>query len=109
MQFFLTRLRERLEPAEEIFFKWLTRVFIAGILVGSAGIDDAPPLEIAALILLLYVFFRVAMECVNLYSVAPFRGKLPNALFAIVAFLILVFSLLTVVTFVDRISNFVVD
>ena len=44
MQEALRSLQDRLAPAEEIFFTWLMRGFAAAILVGSAWIDDAPPL-----------------------------------------------------------------
>ena len=50
MQRARSSLQERLAPAEEIFFTWLVRVMVAAVLVGSAWIDDAPPLEIAAAI-----------------------------------------------------------
>ena len=46
MQPALSSLQNRLIPAEEIFFAWLMRVFAAATLVGSAWIDDAPPLEL---------------------------------------------------------------
>ena len=44
-------LQDRLTAAEEIFFTWLIRVMAAAVLVGSAWIDDAPPLEFAAMII----------------------------------------------------------
>ena len=38
--------KNRLALAEKIFFTWLVRVMVAAVLVGSAWIDDAPPLGI---------------------------------------------------------------
>lgn len=104
----LAQINERLEPAEEIFFKWLNRIFISGILIGSAWIDDAPPLVIAAFILTLYIFIRVMLASISIYSVAPFNAKVAKTMFAILSFGILGLSFLTVATFVERISIFVV-
>lgn len=42
MQQALPSLRDRLTPAEEIFFTWLARVLVAAVLIGSAWIDDGP-------------------------------------------------------------------
>ena len=38
------------------------RVFAAATLVGSAWIDDAPPLELAAAIITIWVAIRVATQ-----------------------------------------------
>ena len=67
-------LQDRLAPAEEIFFGWLLRVFAAATLVGSAWIDDAPPLEIGAMIIATYVAVRVLTQFGRLAAAAPSSG-----------------------------------
>ncbi len=62
MQQALSSLQDRLAPAEEIFFTWLVRVMAAAVLVGSAWIDDAPPLVIGAMIVAFYVTVRVVTQ-----------------------------------------------
>jgi len=62
MQQALSSLHDRLAPAEETFFTWLTRVFVSATLVGSAWIDDAPPLELAAAIITIWVAARVVAD-----------------------------------------------
>ena len=71
MQQALSSLQDRLAPAEEI--TWLVRVMAAAVLVGSAWIDDAPPLDIGAMIVAFYVAVRVATQFGNLVSAAPFE------------------------------------
>ena len=104
----LRRLQDRLAPAEEIFFTWLVRVMAAAILVGSAWIDDAPPLDIGAMIVAFYVTVRVAMQFGNLVSTAPFKNEALKILFAIGALILLGLSFLIVVTFVERLARSVV-
>ncbi len=41
----LSHFQNKLVTAEDLFFTWLLRVIVAAILVGSARIDDAPPLN----------------------------------------------------------------
>ena len=104
----LGRLQDRLAPAEEIFFTWLVRVMAAAVLVGSAWLDDAPPLDIAAIIVALYVAVRVATQFGQLVSAAPFTNEALKILFAIVALVLLGLSFLIVVTFVERLARSVV-
>ena len=104
MQQALSSLQERLAPAEEIFFTWLTRVFAAATLVGSAWIDDAPPLELAAAIITIYVAVRVVTQFGRLAAAAPFENRPMRVLFAAGALGLLVLSFLVVVTLVDRLS-----
>ena len=104
MQQALSSLHDRLAPAEEIFFTWLTRVFAAAILVGSAWIDDAPPLDIAAAVIAFYVAVRVATQFGRLAAAAPFESRPLRVIFAAGALGLLVLSFLVVVTFVDRLS-----
>lgn len=104
----LDALQVRLAPAEEIFFTWLMRVFAAGMLVGSAWIDDAPPLELAAAIITVYVAVRVVMQLGRLAAAAPFENRPLRVIFAAGALGLLVLSFLVVVTFVDRLSVMVV-
>jgi hypothetical protein len=55
-------LENQLAPAEDIFFRWLIRVVLAALLMGSSWIDDAPPLELAAWLVVGYVVVRVVMQ-----------------------------------------------
>ena len=108
MQEALSSLQGRLAPAEEIFFTWLMRVFAAATLVGCAWIDDAPPLDLAALIIAIYVAVRVAMQFSNLVSAAPFGNRALKIFFAVGALVLLGLSFLVVVTFVERLAQSVV-
>ena len=100
----LDALQDRLAPAEEIFFTWLTRVFIAATLVGSAWIDDAPPLEIAAMLIAIYVAVRVATQFGPLADAAPFQSRALRVIFAFGALMVLGLSFLIVVTLVERLA-----
>ncbi len=104
MQQALSSLQARLVPAEDIFFAWLMRVFVAATLVGSAWIDDAPPLEIAAMIIALYVAVRVATQFGSLAAAAPFESRPLRMIFAIGALMLLGLSFLVVATLVERLS-----
>ena len=104
MQQALSSLQDRLAPAEEIFFTWLTRVFAAATLFGSAWIDDAPPLEIGALIVTIYVAARVATEFGNLVAAAPFENRALKTIFAVGALVLLGFSFVVVAIFIDRVA-----
>jgi len=104
----LRQLHDLLTPAEEIFFTWLVRVMAAAVLVGSAWIDDAPPLDIAAIIIAFYVGVRVTTQVGRLVSVAPFKTEALKILFALVVLFLLGLSFLAVVTFVERLARSVV-
>ena len=97
-------LQDRLAPAEEIFFTWLTRVFVAATLVGSAWIDDAPPLEVAAMLTAIYVAVRVATQFGPLAAAAPFENRALRAIFAVGALMVLGLSFLVIVTLVQRLA-----
>ena len=101
----LRSLQERLAPAEEIFFTWLVRVMVAAVLVGSAWIDDAPPLEIAAAIVAFYVVVRVVTQFGNLVSVAPFENQVLKVIFAIGAVALLGLSFFVIAIFVERLAG----
>ena len=107
MKQFLARLRERLEPAEEVFFTWLIRVIVSAVLAGSAWIDDAPPLDIAAMLVAFYVAVRVATQFGRLVSVAPFENRVLKRIFAVACVGLLGLSFLTVMIFTERIALFV--
>jgi hypothetical protein len=109
MQEALDSLQNRLAPAEEIFFTWLARVFAAAILVGSGWIDDAPPLEVIAVLIALYVAARVVTEFGALVSAAPFQNQVLKILFALVALVLLVGSFAIVFIFVERVAMLVAD
>ncbi len=100
----LSPLHDRLAPAEDIFFTWLMRVFAAATLVGSAWIDDAPPLEFAALIIAIYVAVRVATQAGNLFAAAPFEHRALKTIFAVGALGLLGSAFLVVAIFVERLS-----
>ena len=104
MQHTLRSLHDRLVPAEEIFFAWLMRVFAAATLVGSAWIDDAPPLEIGAMVVALYVAIRVAMQYGPLAAAAPFDRRPLRVMFAAGALVLLGLAFLAVVTLVERLA-----
>ena len=104
MQQALDALHDRLAPAEDIFFTWLTRVFVAGTLVGSAWIDDAPPLELAAAVITIYVAVRAVTQVGRLAAAAPFESRPLRVIFAVGALGLLALSFLVVVTLVDRLS-----
>ena len=108
MQGALSSLDDRLASAEAIFFTWLTRVFAAATLVGCAWIDDAPPLEIGALFIAVYVGVRVATQFGNLVSAAPFENRALSMFFALGALVLLGFSFLAVAVFIDRLARSVV-
>ena len=102
-------LQDRLTAVEEFFFTWLMRVMAVAVLVGSAWIDDAPPLEFAAMIITCYVAVRIATQFSNLVSSAPFETRALKTIFAIGAIVLLVLSFLVVITFVDRLARSVVS
>ena len=104
MQQALSSLQDRLVPAEEIFFAWLIRVFAAATLVGSAWIDDAPPLEIGARIVAIYVAVRVATQFGNLAAAAPFDSRPLRLIFAAGALVLLGLAFLVVATLVERLA-----
>ena len=104
MQQALSSLQGRLVPAEEIFFAWLLRVFAAATLVGSAWIDDAPPLDLTAVIIALYVAVRVAAQFGNLAAAAPFESRPLRMIFAVGALVLLGLSFLVVATLVERLA-----
>ena len=104
MQQALGSLHDRLAPAEEIFFTWLMRVFAAATLVGSAWIDDAPPLEIGAMIIAIYVAVRVATQFGNLAAAAPFENRPLRVIFAAGALVLLGLAFLVVVTLVTHLA-----
>lgn len=109
MQEALASLQDRLAPAEEIFFTWLVRVFAAATLVGSAWIDDAPPLSVVAVLITLYVAARVASQFGPLVSAAPFQNRVLKVLFALATLVLLVGAFAVVFIFVERVATLVAD
>ncbi|PCH62345.1 MAG: hypothetical protein COC19_03055 [SAR86 cluster bacterium] len=98
-----------LAPAEEIFFTWLPRVFASAALVGAAWIDDAPPLEIVALLIAAYVAARVISQFGALRSASPFHNPILSALFACFVLALLGGVFLIIVTYVERIALAIVN
>jgi len=105
----LTAFENRLAPAEEIFFRWLNRVVIAAALAGSAWLDDAPPLELAAYLVTLYVAGRVVMQFGTFYSVVPFENWFLKGFAALIALILLGLSYLTVAYFVLQLAALTVS
>jgi len=99
-----TTFRDRLAPVEDIFFTWLTRVVLAGTLAGSAWLDDAPPLDIAAMLIAAYVAIRVIMQFGNLMNAAPFENRILSAGLAGFSIVVLGLSMMAVVSFVERLA-----
>ena len=91
-------------PAEEIFFTWLLRVSLAATLFGSSWIDDAPPLELGAWIVTIWVGLRVVAQFDKLAAAAPFDNGVMKAIFAVVTILTLALAFMTVVTLVESVS-----
>jgi len=108
MEHTLKSQQDKLSAAEELFFTWLLRVIATAILVGSAWIDDAPPLSLAAIAIAGYVGIRLLMQFKSFISQAPVSGKFLQTLFAAGVLLLLVMSFVIVVIFVERIAVSVV-
>tara|TARA_B100000959_G_scaffold196727_1_gene205710 strand:- start:821 stop:1084 length:264 start_codon:yes stop_codon:yes gene_type:complete len=86
----------------------LPRVFLTAILAGSAWIDDAPPLEIVAMLVVIYVAVRIASQFSALRLASPFQNRALSVIFALVILILLVGAFLIVVTFVNSIALSVV-
>ncbi len=97
-------LGNQLIPLEDIFFRWLIRVMLAALLIGSAWIDDAPPLELAAWLIAGYVVVRVIMQFVPFADAAPFNNRVLKVFTSCVLLVLLGLSFLTVVTLVDHLA-----
>lgn len=108
MQKDLASFETRLAPAEDFFFTWLPRVIVAATLLGAAWIDDAPPLEVVAILVGIYVVARIVWQFNALLSAAPFQNRILNAFFVLGMFILLAGTFLIIVTFVDRIASSVV-
>lgn len=104
MQEALSSLQDRLAPAEEIFFTWLMRVIAAATLVGCAWIDDAPPLDIAATIIGVYVAIRVVTQFGSLMTAAPVEHRVLKAFFAVFSIALLGLSFMAMITFVEYLA-----
>ncbi|MEX0619825.1 MAG: hypothetical protein WD180_12835 [Pseudohongiellaceae bacterium] len=104
MQKILIGLDKRLAPAEDLFFTWLVRVIVAALLVGSAWIDDAPPLELGAMIIAVYVAVRVVMQAGAFVSAIPLENRVLKVLVAIVALGLLVLTFPTVAILVSTLA-----
>ena len=109
MQASLKRIDDWLLPIEDLFFRWLSRVVVAALLAASAWMDDAPPLELAAYLIAIYVAIRLLMQLPVFFHLMPFESKILKSLGAILGVSILVLSFLTVFTFVDVLSVVAMD
>jgi hypothetical protein len=109
MKAILIGIENRLAPAENLFFTWLLRLIVAALLVGSAWIDDAPPLELGAMLIALYVVVRVVMQFGTLVAVMPFDNRALKVLFAAIALALLAIAFVTVATLVNTIALSAID
>ncbi|MDP1932949.1 MAG: hypothetical protein Q8L60_15975 [Gammaproteobacteria bacterium] len=100
----LSALEKRLAPAEDLFSTWLLRVFLAGVLVGSAWIDDAPPLELGALIVAVYVSIGLLAQTGAFFAMAPFENRALKVFFVILNFIVLLFAFTTVSIFASTLA-----
>ena len=105
----LAILEDRLKPIENIFFTWLIRVAVAATLVGSAWIDDAPPLELAAMLIAVYVALRVLMQSGEFYRAAPFDHRVLRGLVTIVLLGLLGLAFIAIEIFAATLSIAAVD
>ena len=101
----LSHFQNKLVTTEDLFFTWLLRVIVAAILVGSAQIDDAPPLELAASIIALYILIRLLMNFKTFISTAPFSPQIFKVLFALGCLFLLSMSFATILIFTNRIVS----
>ncbi len=83
------------------------RVFAAATLVGCAWIDDAPPLDLGALLIALYVAVRVVTQFGSLMNAAPFENRALRVSFAVGALALLGLSFLSIAIFVERVALYV--
>lgn len=97
----ITTMQESLKATEEIFFLWLFRVSLVGALIGSAWIDDAPPLEIAVFLIGIYTAIRVILQVPRFADLSPFSNRALSYLFAGFLFILLALVFLVVVSLVD--------
>ena len=67
---------DRIAAAEGTFFTWLGRIMLAAVLAGAAGIDDAPPLGLGAMLVTLYVAVRAGSRLGDI--VAAVRLRIPD-------------------------------
>jgi len=95
-------LPSQLRDFEALFFQWLTRVALAGVLAGCAWLDDAPPLDIAAVLISGYVLVRVTLEFAHFRETLPISNPLACAAAAMFAQLLLTLSFITIASFTER-------
>ena len=104
MQATINAFHQQLKPFEELCYTWLGRVILAGILAGSAWIDDAPPLSLAAFAVVLYTVLRIVMQFGDLAQAVPFQNRGLKYFFAVFTILVLGLCFLTVFTFTEYVS-----
>lgn len=102
-------LSNRVVPVEDLFFKWLARVFAAAVLVGTAWIDDAPPLEGGAFLITVYVAARVVSQFGTFVRLIPFQNRVLKVLAALIILGLLAFAFVVVAIFTGHVADYVVD
>ncbi len=98
---------DRLAAAEGTFFTWLGRIMLAAVLVGSAGIDDAPPLGFGAMLVTLYVAVRAVSRLGDIVAAVPFENRAAKATVGLGVLVLYVFAFLIVLIFVGRLAALV--
>jgi hypothetical protein len=93
-----------LRSIEDLFFTWLWRSSLAATLVGCAWIDDAPPLDIAALLIAFYVLLRLFLLFPVLADAAPLARRWQRNGLAVLLIVIIGFCFLSMVTFVEALA-----
>lgn len=100
----LNAFEKRLAPTQDLFFTWLLRVMLSGALAGSAWIDDAPPLELGALLIALFVAAGLLSQFGAFLAAAPFRNRVLRTLFALLALILLGLAFPTTAIFVNTLA-----
>ena len=98
---------DRLVAAERTFFTWLGRIMLAAVLAGSAGIDDAPPLGLGAMLVTLYVAVRAVSRLGDIVAAVPFENRAAKATVGLGVLALYVFAFLIVLIFVARLAALV--
>lgn len=100
----LSAFEKRLAPAQDLFFTWLLRVVLAAVLVGTAWIDDAPPLEGGAALVALLTALGLLSQFGVFIATAPFSNRALRVLFALFSLIALGLAFPTTAIFVSTLA-----
>ncbi len=98
---------DRLAAAEGTFFTWLGRIMLAAVLIGSAEIDDAPPLGLGAMLIALYVAVRAVSRLSDIVAAVPFENRAAKATVGLGVLVLYFFAFAIVLIFVGRLAALV--